>query len=83
MLRSEQAGDLAVLVHVDLLGGGNLGQARHGSPPNVPFGGGPDFLSSAEVNSACGKGDGKTVPLVLYAPLGARPAEQGVMTMPV
>ena len=27
---SEQAGDLAVLVHVDALGGGNLGQAGHG-----------------------------------------------------
>ena len=31
---SEQAGDPAVLVYVDLLGRGDFGQAGHGSPPN-------------------------------------------------
>ena len=29
---SEQPGDFAVLVHVDLLSGRHLGQARHGTP---------------------------------------------------
>ena len=30
MIRSEQSGNPSVLVHVDLLRGGDLGQARHG-----------------------------------------------------
>ena len=30
VIQLEQAGDGAVLVHVDLLGGGNLGQTGHG-----------------------------------------------------
>ena len=59
---SEQSRDLAVLVHVDLLRRGHLGQPRHGSPRSGTLRGGPSFISMLGGNEfrlrqgfACGK----------------------------
>ena len=47
----EQSGDPAVLVHVDLLGGGHLGQAGHGTPRDKSRGG-PAFQSNGRAEPA-------------------------------
>ena len=40
---SEQAGDPAVFVYVDLFSGGDLGQAGHGAPPDQAPAGTPQI----------------------------------------
>ncbi len=47
---SEQSRDLPVLIHVDFFRGGNLREARHGSPRGWPRGEPSISLKLSEVN---------------------------------
>ena len=53
---SEEAGDHAILVHVDLLRRRDLGQSRHDSPQGRPCGDPSIYLKSPEMNSGDFKG---------------------------